>query len=76
MKLSICVFILFLLSCTPKDNAAQVVMNQQGMGNYAAYVHIVVIDSCEYVVAEEWQKCVSIIHKQNCRFCAARKLNQ
>jgi hypothetical protein len=51
-------------------------MNNQGMGAYACYVHVVIFDSCEYIVAEEWQRAVSIIHKQNCRFCAARLINQ
>lgn len=44
--------------------------------SYGINFKVIEIDSCEYVVGEEWQRAISIIHKQNCKFCAARKLNQ
>lgn len=42
------------------------------LGQYGVNVNVVIIDSCEYVVAEEYQRAISIVHKQNCRFCAER----
>lgn len=59
------------LSC---NNEAAINANQ--LGRYGVNVTTVTIDSCEYVVAEEFQKAISIIHKQNCKFCAERLKQQ
>ena len=37
-----------------------------------AYVRLIEIDSCEYLVSTR-NDAISIIHKQNCKYCSFRK---
>lgn len=63
--------IVLIVSCTPQPRTTNLPVID---GEY----HLIVIDSCEYVMFENGQPNnynygLSITHKGNCKYCTARK---
>jgi len=60
-------------SCEPtaKDGAS----SNTKYSSWSCDVKVITVDSCEYIVAQTgtMNGGLSIVHKQNCKFCAGRK---
>ena len=66
---------LILASCnnTPikeKENGIEIVT--KASWGHDVYVQLIEVDSCEYLVSTR-QEAISVIHKQNCKYCEFRK---
>jgi len=66
---------LILASCnnTPikeEENGIEIVT--KASWGHDVYVQLIEVDSCEYLVSTR-QEAISVIHKQNCKYCAVRK---
>ena len=56
---------------TTKDGAS----SNTKYSSWSCDVKVITVDSCEYIVAQTgtMDGGLSIVHKQNCKFCAGRK---
>jgi hypothetical protein len=68
------ILLLWVVSCnesrTDKDSATV----ENKYSSWASQIKVVDIDSCEYILAQTGtiNGGLSIVHKQNCKYCAAR----
>ena len=63
------------LSCNEKINTKQAADVQIKYTSRSCDIKVVDVDSCEYIVAQTGtlDGGLSIVHKQNCKYCAGRK---
>lgn len=64
--------ILMLMGCYP-SYVEDGVNGETKINSGGLIITVINADSCEYVCATLFQNGVSVIHKQNCKYCKARK---
>lgn len=76
-KYIIALCLIIVSGCKPNDYNDNSVKNSKNNSYYelndCIEISVTEVDSCQYVVANVFGNGVSIIHKQNCKYCLKRK---
>jgi hypothetical protein len=64
-----------LLSCNEESQTVENVDVEKRYTSYSCEIKVIDIDSCQYIVAQTGfsNGALSVVHKQNCKYCLNRK---